>query len=143
MEFVEMGKQDGKTLMLLPGTACDYQTNFAAVLDRLGEKYHLICVNYDGFDGSDLIFPDIIMVTEKIETYIQNQFGGRLNGAIGSSLGSTFVGQLIQRENIHIDHGIFGSPDLDQSGKFSAWLQSKLVVPLLTSFTSQNWSYRF
>jgi len=25
--------------MLLPGTACDYQTNFAAVLDRLGEKY--------------------------------------------------------------------------------------------------------
>ena len=47
MEFVEMGKQDGKTLMLPPGTACDYQTNFAAVLDRLGEKYHLICVNYD------------------------------------------------------------------------------------------------
>jgi pimeloyl-ACP methyl ester carboxylesterase len=135
MEFVEMGKQDGKTLMLLPGTACDYQTNFAAVLDRLGEKYHLICVNYDGFDGSDLIFPDIITVTEKIETYIQDHFGGHLNGAIGSSLGSTFVGQLIQRENIHIDHGIFGSPDLDQSGKFSAWLQSKLVVPLLTSFT--------
>ena len=29
--------------MLLPGTACDYQTNFAAVLDRLGEKDHLIC----------------------------------------------------------------------------------------------------
>ena len=28
----------------------------------------------------------------------------------------------IQRENIHIDHGIFGSPDLDQSGRFSAWL---------------------
>ena len=133
-----MGKQDGKTLMLLPGTACDYQTNFAAVLDRLGEKYHLICVNYDGFDGSDLIFPDIITVTEKIETYIQNQFGGRLNGAIGSSLGSTFVGQLIQRENIHIDHGIFGSPDLDQSGKLSAWLQSKLVVPLLTSFTKSE-----
>ena len=135
MEFVETGKQNGKTLMLLPGTACDYQTNFAAVLDRLGEKYHLICVNYDGFDGSDLIFPDMITVTGKIETYIKDHFGGRLDGAIGSSLGSTFVGQLIQRENIHIDHGIFGSPDLDQSGKLSAFLQSKLVVPLLTSFT--------
>lgn len=33
---------------------------------------------------------------------------------------------------------IFGSPDLDQSGKFSAWLQSKLVVPLLTSFTGSE-----
>jgi len=138
MQFDEMGNTQGKTLMLLPGTACDYQTNFAAVLERLGEKYHLICVNYDGFDGSGTIFPDMITVTEKIEKYIKEQHGGRLDGAIGSSLGSSFVGQLIQRENIHLDHGIFGSPDLDQSGKLSAWLQSKLVVPLLTSSTGSE-----
>ena len=72
--------------MLLPGTACDYQTNFATVLDRLGEKYLLICVTYDGFDGSDLIFPDMITVTEKIEKYIKDNFDGRIDGAIGSSL---------------------------------------------------------
>ena len=138
MQFDVMGNKSGKTLMLLPGTACDYQTNFATVLDRLGEKYHLICVNYDGFDGSGTIFPDMITVTEKIERYVIENYNGRLDGAIGSSLGSSFVGQLIQRENIHIDHGIFGSPDLDQSGKFSAWLQSKLVVPLLTSFTKNE-----
>ncbi len=138
MQFVEMGNLTGKTLMLLPGTACDYQTNFAAVLDRLGEKYHLICVNYDGFDGSDAVFPDMITVTERIERYIQEHFSGKLDGALGSSLGSTFVGQLIMRRRVHIDHGIFGSPDLDQSGKLSAWLQSKLVVPLLTSFTGSE-----
>lgn len=138
MQFDEMGNKSGKTLMLLPGTACDYQTNFAAVLDRLGVKYHLICVNYDGFDGSGSVFPDMITVTEKIEKYITEHFDGKIDGVIGSSLGSSFVGQLIQRENIHIDHGIFGSPDLDQSGKFSAWLQSKLVVPLLTSFTKSE-----
>ena len=133
-----MGNKDGKVLFLLPGTACNYQVNFGAVLDRLGEKYHLVCVNYDGFDGSGSIFPDILTVTEKIEIYIKEQFDGRIDGAIGSSLGSTFVGQLIQRQNIHMDHGIFGSPDLDQSGKFSAWLQSKLVVSLLTSFTGSE-----
>jgi hypothetical protein len=136
MQFEEMGNMDGKTLMLLPGTCCNYQTNFGTVIPKLSEKYHLICVNYDGFDGSDAIFPDIITVTEKIEKYIQDNHGGRLDGAIGSSLGSTFVGQLIMREKMHIDHGIFGSPDLDQSGKISAYLQSKLVVPLLTSFTN-------
>ena len=135
MQFDEIGRKDGKTLMLLPGTACDYQTNFGSVLDRLAEKYHLICVNYDGFDGSSLVFPDILTVTEKIERYIKANYDGRIDGAIGSSLGSTFVGQLIQRQIVHIDHGIFGSPDLDQSGRFSAWLQSKQVVPLLTSFT--------
>ena len=138
MQFDEMGLMTGKTLFLLPGTACNYQTNFGTVLDRLGEKYHLVCVNYDGFDGSDLIFPDILTVTEKIEAYIQEHFDGQIDGAIGSSLGSTFVGQLIQRQNVHLDHGIFGSPDLDQSGRVSAWLQSKLVVPLLTSFTGSE-----
>ena len=138
MQFDELGDIAGKTLMLLPGTACDYQTNFGSVLNSLGEKYHLICVNYDGFDGSGSVFPDMITVTTKIEEYIQERFNGKIDGAIGSSLGSSFIGQLIQRENIHMDHGIFGSPDLDQSGRFSAWLQSKLVVPLLTSFNKNE-----
>ena len=138
MQFEEIGNMSGKTLMLLPGTCCDYQTNFGTVIPKLSEKYHLICVNYDGFDGSGLIFPDMLTVTEKIEKYILENYHGRLDGAVGSSLGSSFVGQLIQRKNVHLDHGIFGSPDLDQSGKFSAWLQSKLVVPLLTSFTGSE-----
>ena len=138
MQFDEMGLTTGKVLFLLPGTACDYQTNFGSVLERLAAKYHLVCVNYDGFDGSGLIFPDMITVTEKIERYIKENYDGKIDGAIGSSLGSSFVGQLIQRQNVHLDHGIFGSPDLDQSGKFSALLQSKLVVPLLTSFTKSE-----
>ena len=113
MTFEEFGTEHEKKLMLLPGTCCDWQTNFCNVFSRLEAKYHLICVNYDGFDGSDVIFPDMITVTEKIETYIREKHGGYLNAALGSSLGSSFVGQLIMRQNVHIDHGIFGSPDLD------------------------------
>lgn len=138
MQFEEIGNMSGKTLMLLPGTCCDWQTNFGTVIDRLSKKYHLICVNYDGFDGSGNIFPDMITVTEKIEKYIKDNHEGRVDGAIGSSLGSSFVGQLVMRKNVHIDHAIFGSPDLDQSGKVAAWLQSKLVVPLLTSFAESE-----
>lgn len=132
MQFMEMGLMEGKKLMLLPGTACDWQTNFKNVVSQLSEKYHLICVNYDGFDGSDLIFPDMLTVTEKIETYVIKNHDGHIDGALGSSLGSSFVGQLIQRGNIHIEHGIFGSPDLDQCSRLQAKLQSMLVVPLLT-----------
>ena len=32
---------------------------------RFGSLMYLVCVNYDGFDGSDTIFPDMITVTEK------------------------------------------------------------------------------
>ncbi len=142
MTFEEFGTDNEKTLMLLPGTCCDWQTNFGNVFLKLEQKYHLICVNYDGFDGGSDIFPDMITVTEKIEEYIIEHHNGRLDAALGSSLGSSFVGQLIQRKKVHIDHGIFGSPDLDQSGKISAKLQSMLVVPLLTSFTKNEKTQR-
>ena len=138
MDFYETGNMSGKTLMLLPGTCCDWQMNFSTVIDRLKEKYHLICVNYDGFDGTDTVFPDMITVTEKIEKYILENHNGRIDGALGSSLGGSFVAQLMVRENIHLDHGIFGSSDLDQSGVLSAKLKSALVVPLLTSFTKSD-----
>jgi hypothetical protein len=135
MQFVEKGIENEKTLLLLPGTCCNWETNFMRVLPELEKKYHLICVNYDGFDGSDAIFPDIITVTEKIEKYIIENHNGKVDGALGSSLGGTFVGQLAVRKNIHIDRGIFGSSDLDQSGPVSAKLQSMLVTPLLTGVT--------
>ena len=138
MTFEEFGNENEKKMMLLPGTCCDWQTNFCNVFDSLAGIYHLICVNYDGFDGGGDIFPDMITVTEKIEKYIIENHEGRIDAALGSSLGSSFVGQLIQRRNVHMDHGIFGSPDLDQSGKISAKLQSMLVVPLLTSFTKSE-----
>lgn len=38
MQFTEMGRDDGKTLVLLPGTACTWQVNFARVVDALAER---------------------------------------------------------------------------------------------------------
>ena len=118
MKFVEMELENGKTMLLLPGTACTWQINFAMVIDELKERYHLICVNYDGFDGDgSKPFTDMITVTEKIEDYLLRYHGGQVDGAYGSSLGGSFVGLLVQRKRIHIDHAILGGSDLDQGGK--------------------------
>ena len=133
MQFTEFGKQDGKTLMLLPGTACTWQLNFKNVVDELAEKYHIIAVNYDGFEGDpNEVFTDVPAVTEKIEDYILEKHGGRVDGAYGSSLGGSFVGLLIQRKRIHIDHGFIGSSDLDQGGKLTARLLTAIVGPMLS-----------
>ncbi|MCR5007333.1 MAG: hypothetical protein K6A76_02005 [Oribacterium sp.] len=64
---------------------------------------------------------------------------GRVYGALGSSLGSSFVGQLMMRKNIHIDHAIFGSPDLDQCGIVQAKLQTMLFVPILTGTAKKKY----
>ena len=133
MQFTELGKTDGKTLLLLPGTACTWQLNFKNVVDELAEKYRLIAVNYDGFEGDPkVIFPDMLTVTEKIEDYLLEKHGGRVDGAYGSSLGGSFVGLLIQRKRVHIDHGFIGSSDLDQGGKLTARLLTAIVGPMFS-----------
>ena len=133
MQFTEMGKMDGKTLLLLPGTACTWQINFHTVIDALASQYHLICVNYDGFDGDNSKpFTDMLTVTGKIEDYIRANHGGRVDGAYGSSLGGSFVGLLIQRKHIHIDHGFIGSSDLDQGNpviaRIMTWIVGKWIA---------------
>ncbi len=133
MQFTEFGNPDGKTLLLLPGTACTWQLNFKNVADELAEKYHIIAVNYDGFEGDPaVVFTDVPAVTRKIEDYLLEKHGGRVDGAYGSSLGGSFVGLMIQRKRVHIDHGFLGSSDLDQGGKLTARLLTALVGPLLS-----------
>ena len=129
MKFTEMGKPDGRTMLLLPGTACTWEINFHTVIDRLAEQYHLICVNYDGFDDEKETkpFSDMLTVTEKIEDYILKHHNGHVDGAYGSSLGGSFVGLLIQRKRIHIDHGFIGSSDLDQGSPVVARIMTWIV----------------
>jgi len=133
MKFTEKGRPNGKTMLLLPGTACTWEINFYTVIDRLAEQYHLICVNYDGFDDEKATkpFTDMLTVAGKIEDYIIKYHGGRVDGAYGSSLGGSFVGLLIQRKRIHIDHGFIGSSDLDQGNPIVArimtWIAGRWI----------------
>jgi len=128
MKFDEFGNMEGMTLMLLPGTACTWQINFHKVVDRLAERYHLICVNYDGFDDhKEEPFTDMYTVTEKIEDYIIENHDGHVDGAYGSSLGGSFVGLLLQRNFIHIDHAFIGSSDLDQGSPLVAKAMTAIV----------------
>lgn len=96
------------------------------------KEFQVVCVSYDGFDETEqTIFSDMTAETEKVEAYIQEQFDGHICAAYGCSLGGSFVGLLIQREKIHIEHGILGSSDLDQGGGVPARIQAWLVAKVL------------
>ena len=138
MTFTDLGTEHKKTLLLLPGTCCDWQTNFGTVVDSLSSKYRLICVNYDGFDGSDSVFDSVIAQTEKIEKYLIEKHGGKIDGALGSSLGGSFAAQLVLRQNVHVAHAIMGSSDFDQGGRLTAKIQTALMYPLLSGAAKQN-----
>ena len=63
---------------------------FAILFETLGYASLVFTI----FPIALAIFPDMITVTEKIERYVQENHGGRLDGAIGSSSGSSLAGAL-------------------------------------------------
>ena len=61
---------------------------------------------------------------KKIEAYLKTRCGGHIWAAYSCSLGGSFVGLLVARQNIHIAYGILGSSDLDQASPLAAKLQA-------------------
>ena len=137
MKFYTFGKEDLPAILLLPGTCCHWKLNFGEVIQLLERDFHMVCASYDGFDETeDTIFPDMLLETERIESYIREHYNGRICAAYGCSLGGSFVGLLVQRGNIHIDHAILGSSDLDQDVPWKAKLKCKIAIPLLHRIVS-------
>ena len=132
MRVYTFGDHTKPVILLFPGTCCHWKANFSGVIELLEPDFLVACVSYDGFDETEqTVFPDMLAETEKIEGYIQDHFGGCIQAAYGCSLGGSFVGLLVQRENIHIDHAILGSSDLDQSGPMAAKLKTAIITPML------------
>lgn len=132
MKVYTFGEATAPAILLLPGTCCHWKSNFEKVIPLLAENYQVLCVSYDGFDETeDSEFISMQEETEKIEAYIQKNFGGHIRAAYGCSLGGSFVGLLAARQKIHMDYGILGSSDLDQASPVLAKLETNLLVPLI------------
>lgn len=136
MKFYSFGKESDPVILLLPGTSCHWKKNFGHVIPLLEQDFHVTCISYDGFDETeDSVFSNMLSETEKIEAYVLERFQGHVLAAYGCSMGGSFVGLLMQRKKIHIDHGILGSSDLDQAGgltaRFQAWLVGKMIYGML------------
>ena len=131
MKFYESGDNRKPVIFLFPGTCCLY-SSFDHVLDGLHSYFYTVTVSYDGFDPNEKTeFYSMEDECEKIEQEIRKKYGGRIKAAYGCSLGGSFVSLLIQRERIHIDHGIIGSSDMDDAGHLVAKIQSSMVVPFM------------
>lgn len=131
MKFYTFGELSRPVLLLLPGTCCSWHS-FQEVVPLLTPDFYVVCASYDGFDETeDSVFPDMLCETARIEEYLKTAFGGHICAAYGCSLGGSFVGLLVQRQNVRIDHAILGSSDLDQGGGAKARLQAWVIARVL------------
>ena len=130
MQFTEMGLSGGRTMVLLPGTGCTWELNFMKVIDDLAARFHLICVDYDGFEtdpAQRTDFTDILTVVSKVEDYLIANHGGRVDAAYGSSLGGTLAAQLVARGRVRVAHCFIGGSDLDEGSRLTARLAAETV----------------
>lgn len=131
MRFYGSGDSSKPVIFLFPGTCCLYNS-FDHVLEGLHSYFYTVEVSYDGFDPNEKTeFHSMEDECEKIEQEIREKYSGRIKAAYGCSLGGSFVALLIQREKIHIDHGIIGSSDMDEAGPLMAKIQASIIVPIM------------
>ncbi|OOM14222.1 alpha/beta hydrolase [Clostridium saccharobutylicum] len=129
LKVYEFGNEEKPSIMLLPGTCYHWKNNFSKVIDLLTEDFFVVCVSYDGFDETENTeFPDMLTEVAKIEDYIRHRFNGKIHAVYGCSLGGSFVGLMVQRRKIYMNHGILGSSDLDQATKQIAAVKTKLMI---------------
>jgi hypothetical protein len=132
MRFYLFGDENKPVILLLPGTCCTYKRNFGTVIPLLMEHFYVVCASYGGFDETeDSIFIDMEHTLKEIEDYIKQNFQGAIFAAYGCSMGGSLVSLLVERENVHINHAILGSSDMDQSGPLAARLQGKIVSSMI------------
>lgn len=132
MRIHEFGKADKPFILLLPGTCCYWKANFENVIESLTKDFRVGIAAYSGFDeNSNDEFISMENETEKLETYIKENYNSKICAAYGCSLGGSFVALLIARQNIIMEHGIIGSSDFDQSGIISAKLKAALMGKVL------------
>lgn len=139
MKIYEFGDKTKPSIMLFPGTCCYWKTNFGHVLEGLQQYFYTLVVSYSGFDDTeDSTFISELDEVEKIEYDIQKHYEGKIFTAYGCSLGGSFVSLLVSRQNIHIDHAIIGSSDMDQAPKWLAHLETALVMPIFYPLITGN-----
>ncbi len=132
---MKLESRESQFSCFLPGTGCYWRSNFGKVIEPLAETFRVACVSYDGFDETERTeFPTMLEETAKIEEYIKEHYDGKICAAYGCSLGGSFVGLMAARGVIHMDYGILGGSDLDQSAKLPAKLMTALMLPMIYPF---------
>ncbi len=137
MKFYEFGPQDGNSILLLPGNFATHR-QFEKVVPLLEEQYHVITVDFDGYDETgETTYTTAKEQAEKLALYIRENLGGRIDLIEAESLGSVpavylstdksiCVGGMILDGAQYLDYGIFNSIMMAWAPKFACNMMNKI-----------------
>ena len=98
--MIEFGKQNSDVIMLLHGGGLSWW-NYREVAELLAERYHVVLPVLDGHADSDDPFTTIEDNANRLISYIDTHFSGRVLAIAGLSLGGQVVVEMLsQRQDI-------------------------------------------
>lgn len=102
MKFYEYGKENTKTILLLPGNMMTHR-QFENIVPLLENKYHVITVSFDGFDETgETTYTTAKQQAEKIASFIRRNLNGRIDIVLSESLGGAPAAFLTRSKTISI-----------------------------------------
>ena len=112
MNFKLFGKEEGATLLLIPGLGVSYEI-FLPLIERLRERFRIVAVEVDGFVlGKHTRFTSIDDQAAQVVDYVKAHFGGHIDCVYGLSLGGKVLSRVLERNEITIDHSIMDAAPL-------------------------------
>lgn len=102
MKFYEFGKENSKTIMLLPGNMMTHR-QYELLVPMLEDKYHVITVSFDGFDETgETTYTTAKNQAEKLAAFIRERLSGRIDLVLSESLGGAPAVYLTKSKTISI-----------------------------------------
>lgn len=112
MKFRLFGQSEAPTLMLIPGLGVSYEI-FNPLVELLKGKFCIIAVEVDGFTlGEHTSFTSVDDQAAQIVEYVRHNHNSHLCCAYGLSLGGKILSQVMERDEIVVDHAILDAAPL-------------------------------
>ena len=111
MKFHESGDRKHKPMILMHGVLTPWQI-WQPQIDFFKDNYYVVVPALDAhIEEEKSEFVSIEEEAEKIEEYVNNEFGGRVYALCGLSMGGKIANRIFERRNIKIDNLVLdGAP---------------------------------
>ena len=106
MRFVTMGSEAFPTLVFIHGLSATAESCYGKVSRLLQGNWHIVLCELDGHYEGSPAFSSIDEECDQIETYVRQNFEGRIHGLVGLSLGGTIAVSILSRGQIQIERAV-------------------------------------
>ena len=125
MMFIEYGKQNKETIILLHGGGLSWW-NYREEAELLQNDYHVILPVLDGHAGSDRDFVSIEESASQIISYIDEECGGFVFFMGGLSLGGQILAEILTQRNDICKYAL-----IESALVMPMWITHYLVKPMV------------